>query len=284
MRLTVDRSETKDPTVFARTAVLIVVLCFGLRMVDVFLFRSDEWFGEQVLTKVLGLAIVIVYAIRSGYGLDRIGFRKTSITSVIWIGFGLTASVMAATFLVQFLFLKAQGADPHFSMGIQSFTLAQQASGQTGLLTSTSLLAFNLVNATMEESLFRGLLLTHLAVVMSRMRANVVQSVLFGFWHIVWPLRAIYDGEMTFGAGISYGAGYIFVATMMGFVWGCFFIWFRSLWVGILAHAFQNAALNVFHITTAAGGSGLALFTTLEAFVFVALLPLVHWLSKRWRV
>lgn len=118
---------------------------------------------------------------------------------------------------------------------------------------------------------------------MSRMRANVVQSVLFGFWHIVWPLRWFFDGEMTLGAAMTFGAGYILVATMMGFVWGCFFIWFRSLWIGIFAHAFQNAALSMFHITTAAGGPGLALFTTLEAFVFMALLPVVHWLSKRWR-
>ena len=81
-----------------------------------------------------------------------------------------------------------------------------------------------------------------------------------------------------------FGAGYIVVAMMMGFVWGCFFVWFRSLWVGILAHVFHNAAFNIFHITTAAGASGVAFFTTLEAFVFVALLPLVHGLSKRWRV
>ncbi len=278
------RSEATDPAAFARTAVLIVVVCFGLRMVDVFLVRSDEWFGEQVLTKVVGLAIVMAYAIWSGYGLDRIGFRRTSINSVIGVSLGLTAAVMAATFLVQFLFLSLQGADPLFSMEAQGFTGVQQIAGQNGLLSTASRLAFNLVNATMEESLFRGLLITHLAAIMSRMRANVIQSVLFGLWHIVWPLRAFYDGEMTLNAAITFGAGYIVVATMMGFVWGCFFLWFRSLWVGILAHALHNAAFNIFHITTAAGASGVAFFTTLEAMVFVALLPLVHGLSKRWRV
>lgn len=283
MRLSAEKSETKDPARLLGAALLIFVLCFGLRIVDVFVVRSDGWFGELILSKVVGLALVTAYALGSGQGLDGIGFRKTSITSVIWISFGLTAAVMAATFLVQFLLLRAQGADPIFSVDIQGFTLAQHAAGQNGLLSSTRLLAFNLLNATMEESLFRGLLLTHLAATMTRMRANVVQSVLFGLWHIVWPLRAFYDGEMTLGAAMSYGAGYILVATMMGFVWGCFFIWLRSLWVGIFAHAFQNVALTVFHITTAAGASGLALFTTLEAFVFVALLPLVYGLSKRWR-
>jgi len=122
-RYDTERSETKDPKVLVRTAILIFVLCVGLRIVDVFLIRSDEWFGELVLSKVLGIAIVIAYAIWSGYGLDRIGFRKTSITSVIWISFGLTAAVMATTFLVQFLFLRAQGANPLFSIHIQGFTL-----------------------------------------------------------------------------------------------------------------------------------------------------------------
>jgi len=57
----------------ARTAKLIFALCFGLRAVDVFLGRSDECFCEQVLSKVLGLATVIAWAIGSGFGLDRMG-------------------------------------------------------------------------------------------------------------------------------------------------------------------------------------------------------------------
>lgn len=97
-----DKSEAKESTVFGRCAVLIFALCFGLRLVDVFLIRSDEWFGEQVVTKVLGLTIVIAYAVRSGYGLDRIGFRTTTVTTVIWISLVLTGLVMATTFLVQF--------------------------------------------------------------------------------------------------------------------------------------------------------------------------------------
>ena len=70
------RSETNDTAAFLRAAVIIVVLCFALRVIDVFIIRSDEWFGEQVVTKVLGLAIVIAYAIWSGRGLDLMGFAK----------------------------------------------------------------------------------------------------------------------------------------------------------------------------------------------------------------
>ena len=278
------RSETNDTAAFLRAAVIIVVLCFALRVIDVFIIRSDEWFGEQVVTKVLGLAIVIAYAIWSGRGLDRIGFRKTSIAAIICMSFGLTAAVMATTFLMQFLFMSARGAVPIFSMEIQGFALVRQGAGDTGLLSSTGLLTFNLVNATMEESLFRGLLLSSLIGIMPRMRANAVQALVFGIWHIVWPLRAVFDGGMTLSAAMFIGVGYILVATMMGFVWGCFFLWFRSLWVSILAHAFHNTALNIFHLTTATGASGVAFFTTLEAVVFVALLPIIHWLSKRWRV
>ncbi len=56
----------------------------------------------------------------------------------------------------------------------------------------------------MEESLFRGLLISHLAVAMFSMRANVIQSILFGIWNIVWPLQAFRDGDLTFGAVMSY--------------------------------------------------------------------------------
>ncbi len=268
--------ESRGSADFVRTATLIYLLCFGLRFIDVFVVRSDEWFGEQVLTKVLGLAIVVTYAIWSGFSLTRIGFRKTSTASAIGIGIGFTALVMSATFLIQFLLLTAQGDVPKFTIDIQGFALGQQADDQNDLVSSIGLLTSNLVNALMEESLFRGLLITHLVVAMSSMRANVIQSILFGVWHIVWPLRAFHDGDMTFGAAMSYGAGYTLVATMMGFVWGCFFIWFRSLWVSILAHTFHNTAFNAFHITTATGTSGVAFFTTVEALVFLALLPVVR--------
>lgn len=272
--------ETKDPAALVRAALWIGALCFGLRVADVFLIRSDTWLGELILSKVLGLAIVLGYAIWSGYGLNRIGFRKISVVTLVSISFVLTALVMATTFLTQFLFLSAQGAGPIFTTGAQGSALSPQNAGTSVLFSITKLLALNLVNATMEESLFRGLVLTHLAAAMSRMRANAVQAILFGLWHIVWPLRAVIDGDMATSEAMSYGAGYILVATLMGFVWGCFFVWFKSLWVGIFAHTFQNAALNVFHITTAAGGTGLAFFTTVEAFIFMALLPLVYRLAK----
>jgi len=97
----------------------------------------------------------------------------------------LTAAVMAITFLAQLLFLSAQRADAIFSMGVQGFTLVQQEAEQNDWLFPAVFLTFNLVNATMKESLFRSLLLTHLAATMSRMRTNLVQSVLLGLWHIV---------------------------------------------------------------------------------------------------
>jgi membrane protease YdiL (CAAX protease family) len=262
-------------------AAAVFLLCVAVRVLDVFVVRSDEWIGEQVLTKVLGLAIVLAYVIWSGFGLARLGFRRPSMASTLGVGVGLTVAVMAATFALQFFVLAAQGQAPQFIVGVEGFAIGDQPDGGVGTGPAIGLISFNLVNALMEESLFRGLLITHVAMAMSAMRANIIQAVLFGLWHIVWPIRAVVDGDMSIDAAMVYSTGFVLVSTIMGFVWGCFFIWFRSLWVPIIAHTIHNAALNVFHITTISGASTVAFFTTAEAVLFLALLPAVYWWKRR---
>ncbi|MCP4416077.1 MAG: hypothetical protein GY805_05620 [Chloroflexi bacterium] len=45
-----------------QTAVIIFLITVILRLLDVFVIRSDEIFGEQYLTKAVGMALVFSYA------------------------------------------------------------------------------------------------------------------------------------------------------------------------------------------------------------------------------
>jgi len=45
-----------------QTAAIILLLIIFLRLLDVFVIRSDEIFGEQYLTKVVGMLMVFGYA------------------------------------------------------------------------------------------------------------------------------------------------------------------------------------------------------------------------------
>lgn len=258
-------------------AAAVGLLCVALRLADVFIIRSDEWIGEQVVSKLAGLGLVLGYLVWAKLPGSAIGFRRPAVKRLLGVGLGYTFLVMGLAFVVQLAVLAAQGHAPGLEISLQGVSLGALAPQPTGMMAATSVIAGNLLNATMEESLFRGLLISHLAVAMSARRANVIQAVLFGLWHLVWPLRAVMDGEMALGAALGIGAGYVVVSTLIGLVWGAFFIWFRSLWVSILAHAVHNAALNVLHVTIATGGTApLTLFAPVEAVLALALLPLLR--------
>jgi hypothetical protein len=52
---------TETPDRAWRAVWILFVMCSLFRIVDVLLFRSDEWLGEQVLTKMFGLIVVVSY-------------------------------------------------------------------------------------------------------------------------------------------------------------------------------------------------------------------------------
>jgi membrane protease YdiL (CAAX protease family) len=258
------------------TALCVLGACLALRIADVFLIRSDQWFGEQVVTKAGGLLILIAYVWFSSLRPEQIGFRAVSARSLVLVGLGLTALVLTVAFAAQMSFVGALGSAPNLELSLQGFPFNAGSSGHAAAAV-VGLIGGNLLNALMEEGVFRGLLLTHLANRMSLHRANVTQAIAFGLWHIVWPLRDWLDGNAGFVPAMSFGLGYVLVAAIVGWVWGYLFIWSRSLWIGIVAHAFHNWTLNVLRVTSSDGSvAPVAVLSTVVAMVFVVILPLAR--------
>lgn len=189
------------------SAVLILGLCAILRVADVFIIRSDEWLGEQVLTKVVGFALVVAYVRLSGRGLARLGFLATTARAVFGVGLAYTAAVMALAFVATAGLLMMQGPAPRFVFGLGAVDLRPDQALGVALMPVAALVAGNIVNALMKERLFRSTLLTHFSQIMMAGRANAVPAVLFGLWHLVRPLRAAIDGDMAPAAALSFGAG-----------------------------------------------------------------------------
>jgi len=105
-------------------------------------------------------------------------------------------------------------------------------------------IAFDLVyqtaNAFMEEMLFRGLMLVCFMTVMRPLKANLLQGLLFGLWHIVWPINSYLGGLISAGAAIGWATEYFFSSMIVGLLWGYMFQRTRSLLSPILLHFFIN--------------------------------------------
>lgn len=229
------------------------LLLFGLalvfRVIDIFVLRLDELLGEIILSKLLGFFLVIGYLWAVGKTVASIGLHRRAIGKVALIGGVGTTIVFMAAFGFQYMVLS--GADQ--SPGLVFVAIDPKTGLEGGVWFTAFLLLGNVVNSFMEEGLFRGVMLPHFMSTMSFRWANLLQALLFGLWHAVWPAKSLVTGELTAGAALTEAAGLVLTTTAAGLVFGYLFFKTGSLWAPWLAHTIHNSAFNVVHIRTVDG-------------------------------
>ncbi len=145
---------------------------------------------------------------------------------------------------------------------------------------------FFLTNAIMEETYFRGLLFNTLNLRMNAGRAIVLSSVLFGFWHIVWPIANGFQGTRLL---VEMGISVVFSA-LLGVFFAIYYVYFsakQSLVGTITAHTlinFLNEFLKVGFPSTMQGPDtppSNPLLITLTAIIFVGSLAIMSILIWR---
>ena len=111
-----------------------------------------------------------------------------------------------------------------------------------------------------EEFLFRGITLKKAQKIMPFMAANVLQSVLFGIYHMNW-IQGVY-------------------AFVLGMILGFTAEYFHSIWASILLHAFVNGSAEILSLLpewmteTLAGVIGVAFVGVVLLFIAAKLYPL----------
>jgi len=109
------------------------------------------------------------------------------------------------------------------------------------------LFCFFLVNAFLEESLFRGLIQNSLKTRISPNQAILSSAVMFGIWHAGWPLvNGITGIDM-----IIQVSSMVFFTTILGLLFGVYYEYFssgQSLVGPIIAHTFFNFISECFKL------------------------------------
>jgi len=260
-----------------QTAYALVFSLFLLRIVDVFIIRSDELFGEQVLTKVVGLILIFTYVWFVKGNLTGVGFHSRNWIFCLLLGMCIMVVGLFIGYGVEWLYLYGKGLAPSILVEPQGNTIAPEYATSNGVHFTLTLLGGNIINSFVEEGLFRGILITHLGSRMSLIKANIIQAILFGIWHIVWPLRDFADGRTTLLAALWTSAGYILLAGLIGYAWGYFYQKTNSLWTSWSAHTLNNSAINLVHIATPIGApSTLGMQVLVSTLIVVASLPIVR--------
>lgn len=74
----------------------------------------------------------------------------------------------------------------------------------------------NIINVIMEEGVFRGLFLKLTEEKLLFLKSCIFSSLLFGFWHILQPLRNFFDSVQSLEGAITFGIIYIIASTLIG--------------------------------------------------------------------
>lgn len=230
-------------------SLVVLLVVSVVRVGDVFVLRLTDVPEPLLFSKVVGLLIVLGYLWLVGRPTSSIGFHRDNLVPAVVIGGLVFAVLFVIGYGAQLYLLAAGGESPELVFGAVDPTSGSVA----GALFTAILVVGIIVNSFMEESLFRGVVLTHVMRRTTFWRANAVQAVLFGLWHLVFPLYDVLTGRATTVAAASEAVQLMLLTTSAGVVFGYLFYRTNSLWTPWLAHTMDNAVLNVFHIRTVAG-------------------------------
>jgi membrane protease YdiL (CAAX protease family) len=248
--------------------------------VDTFVLRLDERLGEIILSKTLGFVLVIVFVWAAGRSLRDIGLHSRHLAPSLLIGFGITVAALVVGYGAEFaLKLKSQ---PVFHVE----AIDPKAGVTGGFLFVLWMILGNVINSSMEEGLFRGVMIRLFRVKLSFWPANALQACLFGLWHLPWVLKWYQVGELEAHGGLFFATLSQFLPMLLvGFVWGYFYLKTDSLWVPWIAHFLNNTTFNLVHITTTGGlDSDPAIRGPASLLVALLSMFLVKYASDRFRM
>ena len=235
--------------------LLIFFIVLVVHVFEALFLRLDETVvAENFVNKILGIIVIFCILVLYKWKWKDIGFSKKGFLKYTLIGIALATSTFIISYAMEILILIAQGHSVRIDVFTTSFSLIGEIQINTGIGFIALCVFFNIINVIMEEGLFRGLFTKITSTEKSMKYALILQSVLFGIWHIVTPLKDLVDGSLGVPEFVVLSIGYLILAGLMGIKWGLLYRMTGNLYVGMADHFFNNCiASNLLHVCTGSG-------------------------------
>lgn len=244
---------------FHETDILTIILpvyllLFLFRIFEYFVLRTDQTFwGEAFVHKLIGIGILLLLLKRYDFKAEEIGFAKDKILSNALKGLLFGVSIFVLAYLVEILVLVFQGKFESLNLYVSAYAVNGNIGNQTAPIFFIICIAGNVINVVMEEGVFRGFFQRILEKRYSFIRAAVIASLLFGFWHIMGPVRNYYDGTMSLGGLIANMLMLLVTSSLVGFKFAMMTRLTGSLYMEMGDHFVNNMIVNVLHVVSDTG-------------------------------
>lgn len=242
----------KDKRVI-RQILTIYLVCFVARIFEYFVLRTDQTIlGEAFIHKLFGFIVICLVVKRSGETLSDIGFVKNGYIRSAVKGLALGLSMFAIGYFVEILILMQNRTYAGIRFYVSAYAVDTNNAKQTSVLFILICIIGNFINVLMEEGLFRGLFPRMLN---SRRfwKVTGICSLLFGFWHIVGPVRNYIDGQSSFQGMIANVIMLIVSSILVGLKLAMITYMEGNLYMGMADHFVNNTIVNLLHIESSTG-------------------------------
>ncbi len=237
---------------------MIYLLCYAFHIAEYFLIRTDQTLiGEAVIHKILGIVILAIAAKKIGFSAKELGFKKGKDFWCILKGLAFGAGVFVLAYTAEIMISVSQGNFRSLDLYVSAYAIDKNIGNRTELIFFVICIIGNVINVIMEEGNFRGLFIKILESKHSFMTAAVISSVLFGFWHVIGPVRNYVDGEQSLN-GMIFNALFLLVASaLVGIKFSMLTKMTGSLYFSMADHFFNNTIVNLLHVVTDTGADEL---------------------------
>lgn len=176
--------------------LIIYLVCFAFRIFEYFVLHTDRtWGGEAVVHKLVGIFILFAAVRMLKFSAADTGFSNKKAAGNVLRGLVLGLCTFAVAYTVESLIIVNRGNFESLKIYVSTYAVGQNIGQRTQALFFMICIAGNIINVVMEEGIFRGLFGKILGQKYSFIVSALIASALFGFWHIVGPVRNYFDGE-----------------------------------------------------------------------------------------
>lgn len=257
----------------------VYFICLIFRSFEYFLIRTDKTFlGEAVIHKLLGIFIFLIVIKIST--ISNIGFagRRKIFNLLKGLALGIFSFIVA--YCIELFVFIGQNNFLKIEFYVTSYSPMGNIGKQISLIAFIVCIFGNIINVIMEEGFFRGLLQKLLEIKYPFYVSAIISSCLFGLWHIIFPLRSLYDGHINLTGFILNGLILIITSTFVGFNFVLITKLSRSLYMAMAYHFINNTFINIIHIISNTGVDQYMIMRISIVQIFSSVVVLIWYFSE----